>query len=316
MWQCFPGQKAPLNGNLNPRSHTQSNQYHTDAEPRMTEPLSPPWIQVQKPAAAKISSPHRALAELPVPGHELTSMSHIICIVDARIGKRAVGYNELWSQPDKKCLMVFIYSQGTSTRKKLSYGEVLSAPNGVNALKKYFSEVQREPEGQESNWPGWLLTTFEVASTISKTFVSQIGSRLKLRQAPQSMPKLGEPQSTPEPGEPQSTPELGEPYIDIVKAETKYGISFLQRYRGIFYNNGQPDLLYSTYYQTNKEGIISCPVHIDASQLTSDQRGRLRFLLNIARNMIPEHDLNILCAHYNITKDDVLVVYSEDPDYF
>ncbi|KAL3469040.1 hypothetical protein BJX99DRAFT_252308 [Aspergillus californicus] len=163
MWQCFPGQKAPLNENPNPCSHTQSDQYPTDAEPPRTESLSPPWNQVQEPAAAKISTLHRHgdSASCSAPFEEIIHVKHVWPPYEIRL-----------SQLEEAEITCLVFSRGGTSTKILSYAQVQSSPGGSKALDRYQKDqvapvsfnttppllkgLPMEHEGRKPMWIQWF----------------------------------------------------------------------------------------------------------------------------------------------------------------
>lgn len=98
--------------------------------------------------------------------------------------------------------------------------------------------------------------------------------------------------------------------VDIIRAETERGVSFIRHYNDIIFGDGQPEISFSICYQKTAEyGTVSCPISIDASQLTPDQRDNLRILLEVPRSRIPRSTSDYLYARYNIAPEEILAVY-------
>ncbi|KAL4899402.1 hypothetical protein BDW74DRAFT_163589 [Aspergillus multicolor] len=122
---CFLSQKTPLNRNLNPHLHTQSDRDHTDTEPPEIRLLTPPWNQVQKSVAARISGP------VGDPASCQTSFEII------RITGAGPPYEGQLSQLKHAGITCLGVSSDGTTSRVLSYERVQSSSGGPEALAEF-----------------------------------------------------------------------------------------------------------------------------------------------------------------------------------
>ncbi|KAL3494990.1 hypothetical protein BJX62DRAFT_196606 [Aspergillus germanicus] len=146
MWSCFPSQNTLPNRKASLASQPSSDQYRL-AEPKRIWPSPSRWIQ--KPAAAKVSSVTGGLAGECDPGSPQTSSGPAIVIIEARDGDYTLGFDEVRSRPEKKCLLCDIDLRGRTHRTTLSYSELLPLPGGYEALRTYFVLQIVEPKWWE-----------------------------------------------------------------------------------------------------------------------------------------------------------------------
>ncbi|KAL4889176.1 hypothetical protein BDV59DRAFT_187053 [Aspergillus ambiguus] len=77
--------------------------------------------------------------------------------------------------------------------------------------------------------------------------------------------------------------------LDVVEAETRFGISFFRDYRGLLIRDRMTFFLFSACFRQdpNKVHLISCPIYIHAPDLGDSDRQLLELNLEAARAWIP-----------------------------
>ncbi|RAL09456.1 uncharacterized protein BO97DRAFT_169739 [Aspergillus homomorphus CBS 101889] len=108
----------------------------------------------------------------------------------------------------------------------------------------------------------------------------------------------------------QTSLQDGRKLLNVVKAETEFGISFFEAYRGLVINEYGPYLLFSARLRKSpgKSHIISCPLNVQAGNLEPLDQSILQLNLDNARSMVPESAWRILRVK---PSDGLLICQSE-----